>query len=481
MKRLFHLLVGSTLVFLAFFQGSSPAIAQIAHLPQIKNGDWQFLIANDKLSFCRLGINGHLRSYPIRPLRLGWFLDYGATGVSRPLDRLSYFPMVRLEQIGDGYIFAFSHKGEAVSAGQLQSIIAGRPGTYWFIGNEPDRRQAQDDIEPQVYAKAYHDLYHLIKTQDPTAKVVAGTIVQPTPLRLEYLDKILQSYQASYQVPMPVDAWAFHNFILNEVKGKWGADIPPGSNATVGMQIEADETADIEVFKQQVINFRQWMADRGYRNTPAFLSEFGVLLPEHLYPEFSVEFVNEFMNETFTFLLNATDPNTGYPGDENRLVQRFAWYSMDDNITHNGFLFDRSKAPENARNEMGNNFVNFANSIEERVDFFPVSARVVGNPNASQGTTTVTLEAIVGNSGNLGTVAQASVRFYNGDPNSGGVQIGKTRNVQLQGCGEQARVQTEWGNVAPGNYTLFVQVSTTPGLEADLGDNQLSFPVNVSN
>jgi hypothetical protein len=466
---------------MALFQGYSPAIAQTAYFPQINNGNWQYLIANDLLSFCRLGINGHLGSYPIRPLRLGWYLDYSALGSARFQDRISYFPMLRLAQIGNNYTYSLFDDGQAISASQLQATIAARPGTYWFIGNEPDRRQLQDDIEPEVYARAYHELYHLIKGQDPTAKVVAGTIVQPTPLRLEYLDKVLQNYSQFFHTQMPVDAWAFHNFILNEDADDWGAGIPPGSNATKGIQVDVDETASVEIFKQQVIDFRQWMAARGYRNTPAFLSEFGVLFPNPPYEEFTVDVVNEFMNETFTFLMNSTDPNIGYPGDENRLIQRFAWYSVDDNKSHNGHLFNRFEDPATSRNEMGDNFVNFANAIEERVDFFPISGSVINQtPISAQGTTTVTLEAKIGNSGNLGTAALASVRFYNGDPNNGGVQLGTTRNLSLQGCGEFGAVQTEWPNVTPGNYTLYVQVTTTAGLEADPADDQITFPVTIT-
>lgn len=46
-------------------------------------------------------------------------------------------------------------------------------------------------MEPHIYAAAYHALYYLIKQADPTARVIAGTIVQPTPLRLRYLDMVL--------------------------------------------------------------------------------------------------------------------------------------------------------------------------------------------------------------------------------------------------------------------------------------------------
>jgi hypothetical protein len=204
------------------------------------------------------------------------------------------------------------------------------------------------------------------------------------------------------------------------------------------------------------------MADRGYRDTPAFLSEFGILMPQNRFnPDFTAERVNAFMNETFTYLMTETDPTIGYPGDDNRLVQRFAWYSVDDNVDHNGFIFDSNLPVESSRTSMGDNYVNFANNMAESVDFYLNEMRVVGGPPlTSGGATTVTLEAKIGNSGNLASTTQATVRFYDGNPNSGGTLIGEAQTVSLPGCGEQATVQIEWGAVAPGSYTVYIQVES---------------------
>lgn len=483
MKYLLRTLLGCALVIGAFWFGARPAKAQFSYLPTLHNG---------RIPLCRLGINGNINPYPLKPLRLGWFLDYGAASASRPREMLSYFPMLRLEQIGSSYIYKLDVKGDAITASQLQAQVAARPGAYWFIGNEPDRIIFQDDLEPQVYAKAYHDLYQLIKTQDPTARIVAGAIVQPTPVRLQYLDLVLNSYSQQFGVAMPVDAWAFHNFILNEASCSyyqdkvppeelsqvcWGADIPPGVNASEGMRITVQQNGDFNIFKEQVRRFRQWMADRGYRNTPAFLSEFGILMPEYYYPEFPPSVVNQYMNDTFAFLLNEKDANIGYPGDENRLVQRFAWYSMDDKVDHNGFLFDKDMR---TRTSMGDNFVNYAMSIPDTVDFLPMSVSVVGTQPGTGGNKNVTLAATIANDGNLAEHTTSTVRFYNGNPNSGGVAIG-TDEVSLQGCGESEVATIQWSGVAPGNYTIFVELETTPGIEADEANNLMSVAVTVPN
>jgi hypothetical protein len=62
---------------------------------------------------------------------------------------------------------------------------------------------------------------------------------------------------------------------------------------------------------------------------------------------FGVDRVNRFMSATFDFFQNATDPELGDPNDDYRLVQRWAWLSLDippydpeTNTGFNGNLFD---------------------------------------------------------------------------------------------------------------------------------------------
>jgi hypothetical protein len=70
------------------------------------------------------------------------------------------------------------------------------------------------------------------------------------------------------------------------------------------------------------------MAMRGYRNTPLALTEYGILMP----PEygFPLEDVADYLQATLALLMEMKDPTTGYPADGNRLVQRWAWFSLSD-------------------------------------------------------------------------------------------------------------------------------------------------------
>jgi hypothetical protein len=220
----------------------------------------------------------------------------------------------------------------------LAPYVARNHGRLWLIGNEPDREAYQDDLLPSEYAVYYHNIYQFVKAEDPTAQIAIGGVVQPTPLRLYYLDMILDAYQSKYGTPMPIDVWNIHNMILNEHPNEWGAGIPPGvpDDVAEALRVEREvlDNDRLDIFEEQIISFRQWMADRGQRNKPLVISEFGVLMPYLSdYPDqfpFTEERVRDFMYGAFDFLLSASNGTIGYPGDGNRLVQKWAWYSLDD-------------------------------------------------------------------------------------------------------------------------------------------------------
>ncbi|MDH5508307.1 MAG: glycoside hydrolase family protein, partial [Anaerolineae bacterium] len=212
---------------------------------------------------------------------------------------------------------------------QIATLAAAFPGQVWILGNEPDVIW-QDNVTPQLYAQAYHDIYHLVKQADPTAQIAVAGISQATPLRLAYLDQVLQAYLQAYSQPMPVDWWTVHGFVLREELGSWGVGIPPGFPDDFGMLYEVSDHASVDLFQQHIIEFRKWMHRRGYQDTPLALTEFGILMP----PEygFPVELVADYLTQTFSWLSQASSAQYGLPSDDGRLVQRWAWYSLADTI-----------------------------------------------------------------------------------------------------------------------------------------------------
>ena len=326
----------------------------------------------------------------IRTLMAGWYTNWGVSSSPTQPNGIEYMQMPRVHQklaCGDH----FNVDRVACPYAQpltyvvypdidtIKSIAAIQKGALWTIGNEMDRvdfcnRDAnnkctgsigQDEILPETYAEAYHDIYEAIKSVDPTAKIGIGGLIQATPLRLKWLTMAWDSYKQKYSADMPVDVWNIHNFILREAKNEYGADIPPGlpGDPTKGEYTTDDSThVDQTLFDKQIRAMRQWMKDRGQQEKPLVVTEYGVLYKHCIKKVNNVctvdlgneQTVHDFMLWTFDYYLNTKDCALGYSGDECRLVQRWLWFSLDDVATlsdgtllaggneHSAF-FDREK------------------------------------------------------------------------------------------------------------------------------------------
>ena len=284
------------------------------------------LFAHSELS-SRAGFDHTLSKDPetwARRLGAGWYLDWH---VARryPTQKPEHWQMVRL---GNGCI---SPNPEAI-----RWVAEHYRGSVWIIGNEPDNIW-QDNLLPETYAQAYHDLYVLIKAADPQASIAVAGVTQGTPLRLAYLDRVLEAYERHYAKPMPVDWWTLHGFVLREERGSWGAEIPPGFPSTqVGALYEIADTGSLDLFKTHIIDFRTWMAARGYRETPLAITEFGILISDAY--GYTPEVVASYLQETFMWLDQARDEGLGDPLDGDRLVQRWAWFSLTDKLFYSSNL-----------------------------------------------------------------------------------------------------------------------------------------------
>jgi len=315
------------------------------------------------------GSSGISRYPDVRRLQAGLYMDYRVrSGPARP-NGMEYVQTIRVHQKLSCGVACFWDREACPYAEPYDYLVSPdegfisetarlNPGSLWMIGNEMDRVDfsggCQDEMLPEVYAWAYHDLYHLIKGTDPTARVAIGGVLQPTPLRLQYLSIVWDTYEDLYDEPMPVDVWNVHSYIQSETSGldDHSAGIPPGlaGDPQEGVVYEDDcAHTDIEIFDAQIRAFRQWMKDHGQQNKPLVVSEYGVL---YKHPECSGQSMNSalavqgFMLDTFDYFFSTKDCDLGYPADECRLVQRWLWYSLDDDGTLTGLnpfgsLFNR--------------------------------------------------------------------------------------------------------------------------------------------
>ena len=88
---------------------------------------------------------------------------------------------------------------------------------------------------------------------------------------------------------------------------------------------------------EQVRAMRRWMAEHGQREKPLWITEYGILFPgEYGYPPARVI---DFLRGSFDLFLALRDPELGYGADDDRLVQRWNWYSARDSRYRAGNLF----------------------------------------------------------------------------------------------------------------------------------------------
>ncbi|MEA3337832.1 MAG: glycosyl hydrolase [Chloroflexota bacterium] len=259
-------------------------------------------------------------------LGFGWYLDWGPNEAPPEIEGVEFAQMIRV--YGPDFV---------PNRQSIANVLATNRGALWIIGNEPDVPW-QDNQTAGGYAQAYHELHTFIKSLDPNAQVAIGGVSQITPLRLQYLDDVLTAYERMFGQPMPVDVWNIHTFILREERDSWGVSIPPGMDVSQGILWEIEDHDNLELFKKQIIEFRRWMAEKGEREKPLIVTEYGILMPEGY--GFEDEDVIQFMEGSFDFMLESRDSETGLPGDDNRLVQRLTWFSLGDDQYPTGNLLD---------------------------------------------------------------------------------------------------------------------------------------------
>jgi len=457
---------------------------------------------------CRLGVGGaynpHVGDYDIAQLNIGRYENWNTnsdpyTNLGLPAD-VEFVQTVRVHQdkgdewFGPPRVYASNAYKVRPDLPTIASVAASQPGSLWLIGSEIERVDwwefggwsGQDEILPEVYATAFHEIQDVIKTADPTAKIAIGGIVEATPLRLWYLDRVWDSYYTQYGYSMSddIDVWNIHGFILREVRNSWGAEIPAGLNNIGGFLFGANIATvaaahhEITYFQQFTEAFREWMAAHGERNKPLINTEYGILYKELGGYQITDQQVNDYLSDTLYYMLTATDQETGFPADKNRLVQSWFWYSLDD-TNWNGNLF----------NPNTKNLTTFGTTWRDKVtsptnplasqplhNLLVVNLRANPNPALSVGgTATVTLLVDVANSGNTSTATgnsiQVKVNFWDGVPNWSGSSVIASQTIDdLPGCGGFITVEAQWLNLPKGRHTWYAEVVPVTG-ETDVGDN----------
>jgi len=280
-------------------------------------------------------VHQSLSDYSVASLQVGWYSDwlFSASPAQPQDDTLEYVQLLNVRTWPPDWTAV----ERAVKAPVNRNAI-------WIIGNEPEGVYNQGNRTPAEYAHIYHEAYTNIKSWNQDAYIAIGGVIEPTPLRLRWIEETMAAYQTLYGVPMEVDVWNIHVQILQEKEGEWGAGIPAGITPNPGeaREYSLEDCASVPVFQTLVTEFRTWMWEHGQQRKRLIISEMGVLQPSDYIAadkESGDRLIEQFMVEAFDWLLNAKDETIGCPDDENRLVQRWLWFSL------NGSFWDQDTNP----------------------------------------------------------------------------------------------------------------------------------------
>ena len=427
-------------------------------------------------------------SYDLSTLGIGSYLDFGRIRNSSVPANIDYF---RVQYLGGN--FAGLKKAFPV-------ILSRYPGSTWIIGNEPDSEVTyQDHLLAETYAQRFFELATIIRQNDPNAKIGFGAIIQPTPVRIYYLtlamNKLVELAGGAAQAHALIDFYPIHSYILNEAElygpdGKsisWGAGVPVGYDPATWPAPElihpewgeTYKTYDINIFKTRVIAFRQWMKDQGEQNKPLWITEYGSLFPAEGNPYLytSDQDTANYMAQTYDFMLGYKDPSIGYAADDNRLVQKWSWYSLNDTRTHfGGSLYN----PATQRlTVVGERFFQYDPSLTAvpvtNPDVYVIPGSLVLTPiSASTVAGRANYKVTVKVANNISSDRQTGgqVDLYDGATLIGSVQ------TMLPRCSGTLQVSYLMKNLAPGvthNFTAKVSLLSGNGTDTNLANNNLAF------
>ena len=446
---------------------------------------------------CHFGIAvvNSVNDYDLSTLGVGSYLDWSRLRNSSVPANIDYYNVLNVGDINYAAIKA-----------QLPGLLMSNPGATWLIGNEPDAEVTyQDHVSAETYGERFFELATIIRQNDPKAKIGFGTVIQLTPIRIFYLTKALnrlvQLAGSAVQAHALIDVYAVHGFNLNEqplydANGKnisWGAGVPIGYDpatwpAPEVIRIDLGETYktyDINIFKSRVINFRQWMKDEGEQNKPLWITEFGSLFPSigNIYLQVSDLQTANFMDQTYDFMLGEKDPQLGFNDDDNRLVQKWTWYSLDQyRNVFGGSLFDPLT---HQLTPVGERFMQYEPSLaavpvtNPDVYMMTDGLRVTPVIKSSQ-PGRVNYKITVKVSNNLSSDRHTGVQI---DLFDAGTLIGSIQ-TELPRCGGTALASFLMNGLLPGSmhtFTARVTLLAGNGIDTNPANNQVAFaPISLT-
>lgn len=196
--------------------------------------------------------------------------------------------------------------GKDYDAAVVTQLARAHPGSYWLIWNEPDYWQ-QANITPTQAAQIYRVLRPLIKSADPSAKLVVGGVAN---LDVAWLEQFRNEYFRLYAEWPVVEGWSVHYYV-------------------------AGDAYNASFWREPLLAIRDWMISNGGQ-VELWLSEFGCLSSEATAKQLMADQIPWLESQTWLtryawYAVNATGP--GCPSCTGSLL------NTDGSLTDLGLTF----------------------------------------------------------------------------------------------------------------------------------------------
>jgi len=198
---------------------------------------------------------------------------------------------------------------DSLSLQRLRQRIERQPeilpaGTLFMVGNEPGCASSEDSRSPEQIVADARVLKDVLDSFDRGYRLGLGGI--STPRNKWAKDAYGEGYGIGFlrRILDCLDDFKFDALSVHPY-----SDDPAHPSA--------------ENSQQHIIEFRQVLNEYGLRDRELLVGEIGVPFTAS-----NEKDRLQFTREILPFLLTARDDTTGKPDDDNRLVQRFAWFSL---------------------------------------------------------------------------------------------------------------------------------------------------------
>ncbi len=195
--------------------------------------------------------SGPARDWQVQNLEARWFIDFD----SDPGDAPPGTHKVPFIQVAP--------RSVRISPSGLAGLTARAPGSYWYIGGEPNVA-AQGNMTPAAFVDEFDYYTTEIRAADPTALIMGPSI-----LNWDFTCTGCGGFMPGESwMRLFIDAYAVAHGGASPPVDVWSIDAYPLTWNTVPM-------TNWQIVRDQILGFRQYLADEvpGHATTPIWVTE----------------------------------------------------------------------------------------------------------------------------------------------------------------------------------------------------------------